>query len=300
MAYRGEAFVPETAASTAESFTLEVGGQPFPVKSVHGGAAVGVVVNSPAGMSPFREKHLSGLQYEPIEIALGSVDNAAPLVEWVKAAWQGTRPQKNGAMMRAGSNGRPVSRREFVRAVVASTTIPKLDGSSNAPAFITVNLAPELARDVTPPTTLPPLASGSFSLNSSNFRLSIDGLDCNRVAKIESFTIQQSPGGIDFPNIHIELGAASAESWRTWFRSFVIGGDSSAGNEKSGTLSFLAPNLASVLATISLQNLGIFRLEDAPAETSGEIARVVADLYCERMALTVGPASVAPPDYTTE
>jgi hypothetical protein len=39
---------------------------------------------------------------------------------------------------------------------------------------------------------------------------------------------------------------------------------------------FLTPNLATVLATISFYNLGIFRLENAPADTSGEVMRVVA------------------------
>jgi hypothetical protein len=77
---------------------------------------------------------------------------------------------------------------------------------------------------------------------------------------------------------------ASAESWRTWFKSFVIDGNSSA----MKTLSFLAPNLSTVLATISFQNLGIFRLEDVPTDASAEITRVVAELYCERMELAIG------------
>jgi hypothetical protein len=72
-----------------------------------------------------------------------------------------------------------------------------------------------------------------------------------------------------------------------WFRSFVIDGNSSAMNEKTGTLSFLAPNLSTVLATISYQNLGIFRPEDAPPDASAEITRVVEEHYCERMELAV-------------
>ncbi|HET6840509.1 MAG TPA: hypothetical protein VFK06_02310 [Candidatus Angelobacter sp.] len=104
-----------------------------------------------------------------------------------------------------------------------------------------------------------------------------------------SFTVTQSvTGALEFPNLRIELASASAESWRTWFRSFVIAGNSSSANEKSGSLSLLTPNLASVLATISFQNLGIFRLENAPAEASGEVSRLVADLYCERMDLAIG------------
>ena len=211
--------------------------------------------------------------------------------------------QNDGALFRVGANGRPLSRRDFVKAVIAETTIPKLDGASNSPALVTVRLAPVLTRDVAPPATLPPAAPAPAASLSSNFRLNIAGLDCNRVAKIDSFTVKQqaaaatlanvhyetdqtraAPGNrLEFPNLRIELSNVGAESWRTWFKSFVIDGNSSAMNEKRGTLSFLAPNLSTVLATISFQNLGIFRLEDVPPEEGAEIARVVAELYCERM-----------------
>ena len=281
-----------TAAATTESFILELEGQSFPVQRADGGAPVGVVVESPAGTSPFREKHLTGVQYEPLKIVVGSFEaSQKPLFEWVKTAWQGTHVQKSGAMMRVDANGRPVSRREFVKAVVAETIIPELDGSSHDAAVVTVTLVPELTRDVTPPATLPPHGSGNHptTLMSSNFRLSIGGLDCTRVSKIDSFTVtQNAAGALEFPNLRIELAASSAETWRAWFSTFVIAGNSTTANEKSGSLSFLTPNLASVLATISFQNLGIFRLEAAPAAASGEVSRLVADLYCERMDLAIG------------
>ena len=170
------------------------------------------------------------------------------------------------------------------QAVLAETIIPTLDRASNSPTYVTVRLAPEITRDVTPPATLPPAGPAPPVSLSSNFRLNIAGLDCTKVTKIDSFTvkprlagetlangryqdaIQAAPANLlEFPNLQIELATVSEETWRAWFRSFVIDGNSSAMNEKTGTLSFLAPNLSTVLATISFQNLGIFRLEDAPA-----------------------------------
>ena len=270
------------------SFRLELGGQFVPVNSIEGGSAVGVVVSSPgAPPSTFREKHLSGVRYEPIAIAT-SFGSARPLFEWVKSAWQGTLAQKSGSAIPVGANGRPLSRREFVKAIVAETTVPTLDGGSNNPAFVTVRLAPELTRDVTPPTTVPAAGPPSDASLSSNFRLSIGGLDCTKVSKIDSFTVKQQANVLEFPNLRIELAAASAQTWRTWFRSFVIDGNSSSTNEKTGNLSFLTPNMATVLATINFHNLGIFRLENTPADTSGAVTRVVADLYFERMELIIG------------
>lgn len=289
---------------TTESFRLELGGQSIPVNSIEGGGAVGVVVSSPpTGGSPFGEKHLAGVHYEPIAIA-ASFGSARPLFELVRTAWQGMPTQNNGALIRVGADGRPLSRREFVKAVLSETIVPGLDGTSHSPALVAVRFAPELTRDVAPPATLPPAGPAPPASLSSFFRLNIVGLDCTKVSKIDSFTVKQHLAGgtldmahyqvdqiraaaanqLEFPNLRIELARASAESWRTWFKSFVIDGNSSAMNEKTGTLSFLAPNVSTVLATISFQNLGIFRLEDAPTDET----RVVAELYCERMELAIG------------
>jgi hypothetical protein len=281
-----------TTSGTTGSFILELEGQSVPVKSIEGGAAVGVVMTAaPAAGAHFREKHLSGVRFEPIAIAASS-RRARPLFDWITTAWQGTLAQKNGAVIRVDANGRPQAKREFVKAILVETAVPMLDGASRDPADFTVRLAPERTRDVTPPTSLPPVgppAPGDATFMSANFRLDIVGLDCTRVSKIDSFTVKHNltpaTGVPEFPNLRIELSAASAGTWRTWFQSFVIDGHSSATDEKSGSLSFLNASFTTVLATINFSNLGIFRLENAPADPS----RVVAELYCERMELAIPP-----------
>jgi len=283
--------MPATSATTG-SFLLELDGQSVPVKSIEGGAAVGVVLTAaPAAGAHFREKHLSGVRFEPIAIAASS-RRARPLFDWITTAWQGTLAQKNGAVIRANATGTPQAKREFVKATLVETIVPMLDGASRDPADFTVRLAPERTRDVTPPTSLPPVGPptpGDATFMSANFRLNIVGLDCTRVSKIDSFTVKHNltpaTGVPEFPNLRIELAAVSAGTWRTWFQSFVIDGHSSATDEKSGSLSFLNASFTTVLATINFSNLGIFRLENAPADPS----RVVAELYCERMELAIPP-----------
>lgn len=77
---------------------------------------------------------------------------------------------------------------------------------------------------------------------------------------------------VEFPNLRIELATAFAETWRTWFKSFVIDGNSSAMNEKTGTLSFLAPNLSTVLATIGFQ-ISEFSGSRMPRQTKRALLR---------------------------
>jgi hypothetical protein len=149
--FRGRLSVPATHATTG-TFVLELEGQSVPVKSIEGGAAVGVVViAAPAAGAHFREKHLSGVRYEPIALVASS-RRPRRLFEWITTAWQGTIAQKNGAVIRVDVNGRPQAKREFVKAILVETTVPMLDAASNSTADFTVHLAPERTSDVTPPT----------------------------------------------------------------------------------------------------------------------------------------------------
>ena len=69
----------------------------------------------------------------------------------------------------------------------------------------------------------------------SNFRLQIDGLDCSKVTKIESFTVKQGvaskdigsardsqkePGKLEFPNLKITMAEVAAQSFIDWHENF--------------------------------------------------------------------------------
>ncbi len=143
----------------------------------------------------------------------------------------------------------------------------------------------------------------------SNFRLEIDGLDCSKVSKIDSFTVKQSivadpigetrdvpnePGKLDFPNLRITLAEAGAATWTAWFDDFVLKGNNDESAEKGGRIVFLAPDLKQELGRIELHNLGIFALRH-PAPAAEAVSRVVAELYCERMEFQVGNPAPKPP-----
>jgi hypothetical protein len=142
----------------------------------------------------------------------------------------------------------------------------------------------------------------------SNFRLTIDGLDCTKVSKIDAFTIKQTtvtddigdardylkePGKIEFPNLKITLPEASSESWLRWYEDFVIRGNNSDDKEKSGRLVFLDSTRTTELAEIRFFNLGIRALRADPPDpdnqpvggvgTSPLVPSAQAELYCERM-----------------
>jgi hypothetical protein len=194
-----------------------------------------------------------------------------------------------------------------VSALLTEVTVPKMDAAAKEPAYLTVKLAPELVRVKKGDGK----ATGELGKNEqkqflpSNFRVTIDGLDCTKIVSVDALTVKQATvaddigdardhelerGNIEFPNLKIALAASAAESWRTWFADFVINGDNGEENEKSGKIELLSPNRQTVLATITLLNLGIYRLDDdwTGAESADKVRRVRADLYCERMQFGIG------------
>ena len=207
--------------------------------------------------------------------------------------------------MLADQNFVAVSQREFFQAFITETTIPALDGASKEPAYLTLKFAPEYARTTKAAGKLTGPAKGNQKLwLSSNFRLTIDGLDCTRVSQVDQFTIRQSvapdeigevrhpvrqPTRLEFPNLSITLSEASANTWFDWFDDFVIKGNNDESKEKNGSISILSANLADELLRIDLFNLGIFKIgPDKTEANADQIVTVTAHLYCERMELQVG------------
>jgi len=272
------------------------------LKSIEGGTATAEVISEPVGGSPFVTKHLGAIGYDPFVARLG-LSMSKDVYEWINASWSANYQRKNGAVVAVDQKQTAVSQREFFNALVTETSFPKLDGGSKDPAYLTLKFAPEYTRTSK--------ASGKVSAPSkqklwlpSNFRLTIDGLDCTRVRSVESFTVRQSlatddigdardylkePGKLEFPNLAINLAESSAKTWLDWFESFVIKGNSEDKKEKNGSIAILSPNLKDELLRVDLFNLGIFKIAPDTAEANVDrVATVTAHLYCERMELHLG------------
>ena len=276
------------------------------LKSVDGGAAVAQVVSEP-GPAYFANKHIGPISYGPFVLQAG-LAMSMNLYDWINASWTGKYHRKNGAVVAMDQKLVPVSQREFFNALITETTLPALDGSSKDPAYLTLKFAPEYTRNSK--------ASGKAGAIPktvqkvwlpSNFRVTIDGLDCTKIRAVDSFSVTQKvatdgigdardylrePGKVEFPNLAITLQEASAKSWFDWFDDFVIKGNSDTSKEKQGSIAFLSPNRQDELLRIDLFNLGIFSIGSNTIEANADrVATVTAHLYCERMEFHAGVAA---------
>ena len=267
------------------------------LKQVDGGGIKAEVI-SEVPQGAVTKKHISNVKYEDITVRIG-VSQSKAIYDWISASWSGKAVRKNGSIIAADFDYDALSQRDFVNALITETGIPACDGSSKEPAYLTVKFTPETLKSVKAGGKIdPPPVSKQKNWLPSNFRLTIDGLDCTKVSKIDSFTIKQAiirgdprepaltPGPLELPTMRITLSQSSAQTWYDYFEDFVIKGNAGDNNEKKGTLEFLGPDLKAVLAQISFSNLGIFSLVPDDGEANSDNAgRVTAELYCESMAI---------------
>jgi len=260
--------------------------------AAEGGDISAPVIREP-NASGFVHKRLGPAAPKPIELTLDL--SLRPFIyDWINAFWQGQISPKNGTLVSVDASLQAKGQLVFEGAVIGATRFPTVDAAIGGPGRFEVTILP--ARTTFTLGTGQPLhglvpKKASHSWRASNFKLQIDGLNCMRVSKVDAAVIIRSTGVIDFPDVLITLTMADSEQWYAWRDEFVEKGKNDAGHEKSGTLTFLRADMKTQLGRVNLSGLGIYRLApETMAEESGRtIKRLVAQLYCQRMELSVGP-----------
>jgi phage tail-like protein len=267
----------------------------------------GEILTYQDGNDLFLRKRLGRVKYEDIVLTCGA-NFSIPFYQWLAGTLGQQGPRKNGAIVTVNQNGQIIDRREFQNTLIKEVQFPALDGASNEPAYFTVTLTPERIRYQSASGQAgPPPRADLASLSASRFRLQIQGLEpaCAFVQHIDSLVVSQEiisyrdggtggeskvrAGRLQVGNVVVTLPQHQAGLFTAWFSDFVLQGQV-AGNLKQGTLELLSPDGQSVLATVALGNLGIFRM--APV-TVGGASQVQIEMFCETMQLTQFPGSGA-------
>ena len=292
---------------TGGSYLLELDGQIVEtLRFSEGGFPKADVIPEPT--APLIKKHIGTLRFEDIVMECDPV-MPKPLFDWINSALSMTPLRKNGAIVTADFNRKEQSRLQFTNAVITEVGFPTFDATSKEPGALTVKCAPEFTTPLAGKGTDvgPMLAqkAGNKAWLPGNFRLTIPGLDCTKVSKIDAFTIKQKasdalgqtrdfskePGKLEFPNLCLYVAEASAGTFYTWFQDMVMKGNSGEQNERIGTLELLDPTMKGVLLTVTFHHLGICSFRPERAEANQEtIRRVKVEMYCEQITLAPGKA----------
>jgi phage tail-like protein len=270
------------------------------VSSAEGGDPSSDVVVEQLGADLVVHKHIAGVRYSEIAVTCGPEPSTA-LSQWIDDTLDRRPSRKSGAIVTYDTQGKEASRLSFTNALISEIGFPKLDAGSKDSARLTIKLAPELTRRSAGSGAAAPLQrAAAKKWLPANFRLTIDGLDCTHVSKIEALSIRQAiveqaagsvrdfetqPSHLEIPDVVATMPESHASDFYAWLDDFVVKGRSSETDEKNGTLEFLSSDLKHAFFTLDLRHLGIFKLALDQA-ASESIRNVTASMYCEEMSLT--------------
>lgn len=298
---------PEKPGFAPGSFLLSIDGVKTGfVRSVQGGGITAEVIAEQLGPNGTVKKHLSGVKYEPITIETG-LEMGKSFNDWISLTLAGaaSNVRKAGAIVACDHNFKALSAQEFNDAILTEVSFPTLDASAKEAASLAITFQPGVTRTKT--------AAGDCAVSvpgkpkqwlTSNFRLELNGVETNRISKIDSFSVKQRVSEenkgefrdptkqvtrLDVSNLKVTFAEASADSWLKWHDDFVIKGNNGESQERQGSIVFLAPDLKTELGRVTLRNVGIFRIApEIVSVGSNKIRRYVAELYVERMEFKTG------------
>ena len=294
-----------TRTYVASRFAIDLGGTPGFLKSLEGGNVKSAVMTEGVSAHNTVFKSIGIPEIEDVSFQIG-LSSSPPLNDWIQRSSANNYQRQDGALYTADFNYEIKSHREFKEALITEVGFPACDSSSKDAGYMSVKFRPESI--TTKPVTREKLR-GIFSEHQklwlpANFRLTIDGLEkalkhCN---KVEAMTVKQTvvklesgnariyelePGKLEFPNLVFTVPEAYAEPIIKWHQSFVIDGTNSNSDEKTGSLTFLSPNLKDSLGEIKFTGIGIFNVSADKGEAGNEsIRRVKVECYVEDFKFT--------------
>jgi hypothetical protein len=297
---------------TTGRFMVELDGTPAGfVESVEGGDVFSDVVVEKVASDGIAHKHLAGVRYDDLAFAVGPNMTEA-FFEWIASALDRKFTRKDGAISFQDYTGSEKERLAWQEGILVEIAFPAVDANSKESAHLAVTVRPELTQHKKGSGLKGQLGANAKTAKwlASNFRLTIDGVDCTRVRTIDGLTVVQrdapnpigesrtdiEPNTLQIPNLVVTVAEAYAVDFLAWHDDFVVKGNNGPDREKEGKLEFLSANRQDVLFALSLHGLGIFRISRVK-ETAGvaAIASVEARIYCESMSFSYPKAAAAAP-----
>ncbi len=281
------------------------------LQKVEGGWASATVVQEKVASDHVIKKHLAGMSFSEFNLQMGLAMGKG-VYQWIENTLNNKHSRHNGSIQAADFEKFVRESQEFTDALITEVTFPACDGSSKDPAFLGLKFQPESVKRSQPSGSLKlpaePLDYRQKMLFPSAFRLTIDGVNCREVSKIDAVTMKQivvdnpvgeartyerEPGHIEFPNIKLTVADAQADDFWLWYDSFVIQGICQEKDEKAGSLEYLDAARKKTLIELPLQHLGVFNVtpDSQSASARAGIRRVTFELYCEEMKATFFPGS---------
>ncbi|MGN6105858.1 MAG: phage tail protein [Kofleriaceae bacterium] len=246
-----------------------------------------------------QKKQVTNIKWTPGKATVG-IGMGKAMSDWIAASMKKTHHPKSGSLTAADFDYKAKSTLTFQDALITEVKFPALDGGSKEPAYIEVSFEPEQVRwargggeDIRGK-----IGEKQKGWASSQFRVEIDGLKCDRIAKVSAFSWKCSvvsdmlgifrentkhPAKISVDDLTFEISYADHQAWAEEAKKWFIDGDHEERHERNGRIVYLAPNMKDELGEVRLYNIGFKTFAAAELKANAEeVKRFKVTMYVER------------------
>jgi len=286
---------------TGGRFALSIGGfQAGFIRKVDGGSIKAELASHNLGTTNVVKKHITNITYDDLTCEISGGMHKV-LYEWIEASFNKGHTYKDVELIACDFDYKAKTVREFSRAFITEVGFPELNGDGKDPLYITIKMTPEVTKysmgDGNQVTGEENVTSKKWYV--SNFRVTMGSLPCDRISKVDAFAMKQSvimdrvgkfrsptkhPAKVEIDNLKFTFSEADLEQWMTFHKTFIVDGKCGDGDELSGSIEILGPDLEEVLLTVELNHCGLVSLTPAGQEANAEkIQSWTAEMYVEEM-----------------
>lgn len=289
---------PDTRAYSAGKVMLELDGKDVGILAAgEGGEPVAAVIAGEVDPENVVRKHLGEVTYSPIRLSFGS-GMGQPLYQWIASWLDGKAGSKSGSLVFLDFNLQELSRLEFEDAFITEFGFPALNAGSKDAVRFSLTLRPGITRSKTSAGKAAGFGSkaAARAMPASNFRLAIDNLQTNRVMRVDAIVVKQAIieddarattqlQPLEIPDLVFTFPESDVAGFVTWFDDSI---KAAGGNtERNGTLQMLGADMVSAPYTLTLSNLGVYRIERGRSDSTADaIATARVSVYCEQVAFS--------------
>jgi hypothetical protein len=264
-----------TAAGPA-AYMIEINGVGTAmVSAVAGGYVTGDVVTAAAGPGAPPQKNIGSVHVVPVTIEVAPGD----LTAWIQESLKGTAQPVSGRILEMD-----------------------VDASSKEPARVKLTFQPRQITSKKGDGSKATVAGGpkdTKRATGSAFRVTIPGVDCSGVSRVEPVTFKYKPaenaaaearapksqaGTATAGDLVLSVAESKAADFAQWATEFLIEGNNGDDREKTVTVELLSPDMKSTILAIEGHGVGIYALKP-PGSGADATRRAEAQMYVERWQL---------------
>lgn len=295
----------EQRTYTKGNFTLDVDGVNVGyLYKVSGGHPEADIAESKLGPDNVVKKNVANWKWSPFKAEFG-IGMGKGMYDWMKAAFDKAVLTKNGTLLSADFNHKAMTELTFMNGLITEIGCPKLDGSDKNVAKFSVTWQAEQVRwapgggqDIRAP-----IGAKQKAWLCSNFRVEVGSLPCNRVSSVDAMTWKCSvtpdqiginreptyhPAAVTVPDMKVNVSYADYKPWADAAKKWFVDGHHLEGDEMTGSIIYLGPDMKQELGRIELHNVGFksFQSDDLEGGADG-VKRFSPTLYIEKMVFKI-------------